>query len=83
LAYEEGSAIMWSVESDSTGFSRMVADWRTGFSLQPQGPGATLVRAQSLFRPRLSARLMAPLIRRKFHQAQRAILDGLRQHVEQ
>jgi len=64
-AYEEGSAIMWSVESDSTGFSRMVADWRTGFSLQPQGPGATLVRAQSLFRPRLPARLMAPLIRRK------------------
>ncbi len=82
-AYEEGSAIMWSVEGDSTGFSRMVTDWRTGFSLQPQGLGATLVRAQSLFRPRLPARLMAPLIRRKFHQAQRAILDGLRQHAEQ
>jgi hypothetical protein len=74
---------MWSVESDSTGFSRMVTDWRTGFSLQPRGAGATLVWAQSLFRPRLSARLMAPVIRRKFHQTQRAILDGLRQHVEQ
>jgi uncharacterized protein YndB with AHSA1/START domain len=78
-AYEEGSAIMWSVERDSTGFSRMVTDWRTGFSLQPQGPEATLVRAQSQFRPRL----MAPVIRRKFHQTQRAILDGLKQHVEQ
>jgi hypothetical protein len=44
---------------------------------------ATLVRAQSLFRPRLPARLMAPVIRRKFHQTQRAILDGLKQHVEQ
>jgi hypothetical protein len=73
---------MWAVERDSTGFSRMVADWRTGFSLQPQGPGATLVRAQSLFRPRLVARLMAPLIRRKFHQTQRAILNGLKQHAE-
>jgi uncharacterized protein YndB with AHSA1/START domain len=82
-AYEEGSAIMWSVERDSTGFSRMVTDWRTGFSLQPQGPEATLVRAQSQFRPRLPARLMAPVIRRKFHQTQRAILDGLKQHVEQ
>jgi hypothetical protein len=61
----------------------MVTDWRTVFSLQPQGPDATLVRAQSLFRPRMPARLMAPVIRRKFHQAQRAILDGLRQHAEQ
>ena len=82
-AYEEGHTIMWSVESDSSGFSRMVTDWRTGFSLQPHGPEATLVRARSLFRPGLPARLMSPLIRRKFHQTQRAILDGLRQHVEQ
>ena len=74
---------MWAVEHDSTGFSRMVTDWRTGFSLQPQGPGATRVRAESQFRPRLPARLMAPAIRRKFHQTQRAILDGLKQHVEQ
>ena len=81
--YEEGRTITWAVEHDSTGFSRMVTDWRTGFSLRPQGPDATLVRAQSQFRPRLQARLMAPVIRRKFHQTQRAILDGLRQHAEQ
>jgi hypothetical protein len=81
-AYEEGRTITWSVEHDSTGFSRMVTDWQTGFSLQPQGPEATLVRAQSQFLPKLPARLMAPLIRRKFHQTQRAILDGLRQHAE-
>jgi hypothetical protein len=27
-------------------------------------------------------RVMMPAIRRKFHQTQRAILDGLRQHAE-
>lgn len=82
-AYEEGTRIMWTVEHDSTGFSRMVTGWRTGFSLRPQGPGATLVRAESQFRPRLLARLMAPVIRRKFHQTQPAIPEGLRQHAEQ
>jgi hypothetical protein len=82
-AYDEGSAIMWIVEQDSSGFSRMVADWRTGFSLQPQGPGATRVRAQSQFRPKPLTRLMMPMIRRKFHQVQRAILVGLKQHAEQ
>jgi hypothetical protein len=40
------------------------------------------VRAESQFKPRLPARLMAPVIRRKFHQTQRTILVGLRQHVE-
>jgi hypothetical protein len=29
-----------------------------------------------------SARPMMPMIRRKFHQAQAAILDGLKEHVE-
>jgi hypothetical protein len=56
-AYAEGSAIMWTVEQDSSGFSRMVTDWS-------------------------SARPMMPMIRRKFHQAQAAILDGLKEHVE-
>jgi hypothetical protein len=45
-------------------------------------PAATRVRAESVSRPKLLTRLMTPVIRRKFHQAQRAILDGLRQHVE-
>jgi hypothetical protein len=43
-------------------------------------PGTT---AQSTFRPRPLVRVMMPVIRHKFHQTQRAILDGLRQHVEQ
>jgi uncharacterized protein YndB with AHSA1/START domain len=81
--YDEAGTIMWTVEQDSSGFSRMVADWSTGFSLEPQGPDATRVRAHSQFRPRqLLARLMMPAIRRKFHQTQAAILDGLKQHVE-
>lgn len=80
--YEEARAITWSVEQDSSGFSRMVSDWRTGFSLEPQGSGATLVTARSLFTPRLPTRLMMPMIRRKFHQTQRAILGGLKQYAE-
>jgi uncharacterized protein YndB with AHSA1/START domain len=81
--YDEARTIMWAVEQDSSGFSRMVSDWRTGFSLEPQGAGATRVTAQSLFTPRrLLARLMMPVIRRKFHQTQHAILDGLQQHAE-
>jgi hypothetical protein len=81
--YDEARTIMWTVEQDSSGFSRMVSDWRTGFSLELQGSGATRVTAHSLFTPkRLLARLMMPVIRRKFHQTQRAILDGLQQHAE-
>jgi carbon monoxide dehydrogenase subunit G len=82
-AYDGASTIMWTVEHDSSGFSRMVADWRTGFSLAPQGPDATRVRAVSQFRPKGPVvRVMMPAIRRKFHQTQRAILDGLKQHAE-
>ncbi|MDX6333021.1 MAG: hypothetical protein QOG05_361, partial [Streptosporangiaceae bacterium] len=82
-AYDEARTIMWTVEQDSSGFSRLVSDWRTGFSLQDQGSGATRVTAQSLFTPkRLVARLMMPVIRRKFHQTQRAILAGLQRHAE-
>ena len=82
-AYEETRKIMWTVEQDSSGFARIVTDWQTGFSLQPEGASSTRVRAESLFRPKLLARMMTKMIRRKFHQTQRAILDGLRQHAEQ
>lgn len=81
-AYDEGTEIMWTVEQDTSGFSRMAADWETGFSLEPHGPDETRVRARSRFRPRLLVRVMMPVIRRKFHQTQRSILDELRQHVE-
>jgi uncharacterized protein YndB with AHSA1/START domain len=81
--YDEDRAIMWTIEQDSSGFSRMVSGWRAGFSLEPQGSGMTRVTAQSLFTPRFPARVMMPVIRRKFHQTQRAILGGLKQHVEQ
>jgi uncharacterized protein YndB with AHSA1/START domain len=81
-SYDEGRKIMWTIERDSSGFSRMVSDWSAGFSLEPQG-ASTRVTAKSLFRPRrLFVRLMLPMIRRKFHAAQRDILNGLKQHVE-
>ena len=82
-SYENESVIMWRVEQDSSGFSRMVSDWRTGFTLRPQGPDTTRVQAVSLFRPNgPMVRVMMPAIRRKFHQTQRAILHGPQQHVE-
>jgi len=82
-AYDEATTIMWTVEHDSSGFSRMVADWQTGFRLTAQDPGATRVQAVSQFRSKGPVvRVMMPAIRRKFHQTQRAILDGLRQHAE-
>lgn len=81
--FDEGRRIMWTVEKDSTGFSRMVSDWSAGFSLEPYGDEATRVVARSVFLPRtLPTRLMLPVIRRKFHQAQRGILAGLKQHLE-
>jgi uncharacterized protein YndB with AHSA1/START domain len=80
---DESRKIMWTVERDSTGFSRIASDWSAGFSLEPQGPDATRVTAQSRFSPKkFFVRLPLPGIRRKFHQTQRAILDGLKQYVE-
>jgi len=81
--YDEGRKIMWTIEKDSTGFSRMASDWSSGFTLEPRGPDTTRVVARSVFNPSgLPARLMLPLIRRKFHQTQLSILTGLKHHVE-
>jgi uncharacterized protein YndB with AHSA1/START domain len=81
--YDEGRKITWTVEQDTSGFSRMVSDWSAGFSLEPKGSDETRVIAQSLFVPtKIISRLMLPMIRRKFHQTQQAILGGLKEHVE-
>jgi uncharacterized protein YndB with AHSA1/START domain len=78
---DERVRISWAIEEDSTGFGRMVTDWRSGFSVEPRG-GSTIVTAQSTFRPNtVLVRAMLPMIRRKFHQTQRAILSGLEQSV--
>lgn len=69
--------IVWAIEEDSTGFSRMVSEWRAGFTLRAVD-GGTRVTAESTFRPTsVLLRLMTPLVKRKFHQAQKAILAGL------
>jgi uncharacterized protein YndB with AHSA1/START domain len=79
---EQGRAIRWSIEEDSTGFSRMVSDWRAGFGLQEHDDG-TLVTAQGTFEPKnLLVRLTTPIVRRKFHQTQQAILAGLKHAIE-
>ena len=77
---DERVRIIWAIEEDSTGFARMVSGWRSGFSLSERD-GATIVTAESTFRPNnVFVRAMLPMIRRKFHQTQRAILQGL-QHA--
>ena len=79
---EERARIVWAIEEDSSGFGRMVTSWRSGFSLAERD-GATLVTAESTFRPRnLLVRLMLPVIRRKFHRTQQTILRGLQDAVE-
>lgn len=81
--YDEKRAILWSIEKDSTGFSRMVSDWTAGFSLDSKDSNTTIVTAQSSFNPKgLLTRLMMPIIKRKFHQTQQTILSGLKQFVE-
>ncbi len=75
-------AITWSIEHDTTGFSRVVADWQAGFTLAPQDH-RTLVTARSAFQPKgLRVRLMGPIVRHKFHGTQRAILAALKESVE-
>jgi carbon monoxide dehydrogenase subunit G len=83
-AYDERRRIAWQIDEDSTGFLRLVADWTAGFALEPTGVEATRVRAQSVFRPRNPLLVLAmPIVRRKFHQTQQAILAALQQSVEQ
>jgi uncharacterized protein YndB with AHSA1/START domain len=79
---EGAERIVWAIEEDSTGFARMVSGWRSGFSLA-ELDSATIVTAESMFRPRnVLVRAMLPMIRRKFHQTQKAILRGLQEAVE-
>jgi uncharacterized protein YndB with AHSA1/START domain len=78
---EEASRITWLIETDSTGFGRMVSDWRAGFALTG-GDHGTAVTANSTFRPNnLLVRAMLPLIRHRFHRTQRAILNGLKASI--
>jgi uncharacterized protein YndB with AHSA1/START domain len=79
---EPERAITWTIEDDTTGFSRMVTDWRAGFTLTADG-GSTTVTASSAFRPRnLLVRSLLPLIRRRFHRAQRDILSALERYLQ-
>jgi hypothetical protein len=75
-------AIVWAIEEDSSGFGRLVSNWRSGFRLE-QRDGATVVTAESVFRPRnLGIRLMTPIIRAKFHKTQEKILSTLKTSIE-
>jgi uncharacterized protein YndB with AHSA1/START domain len=79
---DDGRHIAWEIEHDSTGFGRMVSGWRAGFALSEQHD-ATTVTAESTFRPRnFLVAAMLPVIRRKFHQTQQAILRSLKESLE-
>jgi hypothetical protein len=80
-AYDPGRAISWRIDADSSGFSRMVHGWTSGFRLTDE-QNSTVVTAWSDFQPKWFVRPMLPMIKRKFHQTQQQILDGLRRHVE-
>jgi len=74
--------IVWRIDEDTSGFGRMVSDWTAGFSLAPHN-GGTLVTAESAFRPRNPfVRLLLPMVRRKFHHTQKAILEGLKRYTD-
>lgn len=82
-SYEEGREITWRIEEDSSGFSGMVSDWTAGFTLESKDGRATIVTAHSRFRPNGSlVCVMMPVIRSKFHETQRAILDALARHLD-
>jgi hypothetical protein len=83
VAEEESRLLAWRIEEDSSGFLRLVSDWTAGFRLEPVSPSRTRVTAESVFTPRNPlVRLMLPAVRRKFHQAQRAILSGLEEALD-
>lgn len=82
IEHEPGRRITWRIERESTGFLRLVSDLRAGFRLEARD-GATFVRAESALRPKNPlVRVMVPMVRRKFHQHQQAILAALKQSVE-
>jgi hypothetical protein len=84
IAADEPRMIAWRIQKDSTGFLRFVTDWTAGFRVEPRDAGGTSVTAESAFRPRnLLVRFLSPIVRRKFHQAQRSILAGLKRAAEQ
>jgi uncharacterized protein YndB with AHSA1/START domain len=83
ISAEADRRLVWRIEEDSTGFLRLVTDWTAGFELEPDGSGRTRVVAKSAFSPRtFLVRPLLPLVRRKFHATQRAILAALKEAVE-
>jgi uncharacterized protein YndB with AHSA1/START domain len=82
IVEQQATRITWLVEEDSTGFGRMVSNWRAGFSLTDRG-ARTAITAESTFEPNhMLIRAMLPIVRRKFHQTQRAILAALQVSLE-
>jgi uncharacterized protein YndB with AHSA1/START domain len=84
LRRDEGEQIVWRIDGDTTGFSKMVADWQSGFRLagRPDGETTTVTAFSSFAPAKPLVRLLLPLVRRRFHRAQQTILAGLKRDVE-
>lgn len=81
IGFAPEQSITWRIEAESSGFGRMVSDWRSGFSLERRAD-STLLVARSDFRPRRLVRVMLPLVRRRFHRIQREILVAVKRAVQ-
>lgn len=76
--------IEWEMEKDTFGFSKMLADFGFSFTLEPIGPGRTLVRNESYYRPvNTMAKVMSALLmKRKFRKLRREWLGNLKRVCE-
>lgn len=76
--------IAWTMDEDSYGFGRMLADYGFAFDLEPRGVASTLVRTASYYEPRnLVVHLMNWFsLRRQFRTVRKRALSGLQRLAE-
>lgn len=76
--------IAWSMEKDTFGFSRMLADFGFSFTLEAVAPERTLVRSETYYRPAgpIAALTNALVMRRKFGAIRRQWLGNLKRLCE-
>jgi uncharacterized protein YndB with AHSA1/START domain len=76
--------IAWVMTADSFGFGKMFIDMGFGFTLEPAEGGATRLRNDTFYQPRnLLASIMSRLMmRRKFRQLRRGVLENLKPLAE-
>lgn len=84
IELEPNRRTVWTIESDTMGMGKMLADTRFVFQLEPAGNGSTRVVSETHYRPaNFIARVMSALVmRRMIGKAQATILQNLRTLTE-